>query len=560
MKPVIWVAFLALSATVHGDVADLVFTGDHIVAMDGTNPTAVAVTGERIVWTGDRDAVDPWVGPHTTVRNLGDRALLPGFIDAHGHLSFLAQTVAMANVSAPPVGAVDDIAALQRVLREHIRDKAIAAGAWVVGMGYDDSLLREQRHPTRTDLDAVADDRPIVLIHVSGHLMSANSLALRTAGIDATTLDPAGGHIRRRAGTTEPDGVLEETATFPLRAQLETLASEPDAGILSALDVYARNGITTVQDGAASAQQITTLTRLDDAGRLSLDVVAYPVAMAPDVALPARERFGHYGKRLKIGGVKLILDGSPQGKTAYLGKSYHVPPQNADASYRGYPILPASAVDALIARYLGDGIQVLAHANGDAAADLLIDAVAAAKIERDHRTVMIHAQTVREDQLDRMAALGIVPSYFSAHTFFWGDWHRDSVLGPERAARISPMRSTVSRGMHFTVHNDSPIVPPDMIRLLWASTNRQTRSGAVLGAEQRLTVMEALNAMTLDAAYQQFEERDKGSITAGKLADLVILSEDPRALDPARLLELAVFETISRGRTVFALPPVPAIP
>ena len=140
---------------------------------------------------------------------------------------------------------------------------------------------------------------------------------------------------------------------------------------------------------------------------------------------------------------------------------------------------------------------------------------------------MIHAQTVREDQIDRMAAIGVVPSYFSAHTFYWGDWHRDSVLGPERALRISPTRSTLARNMPFTVHNDAPVVPPDMMRLIWATTNRLTRSGQVLGEAQRLDALEALRAVTANAAYQSFEECCKGTLTPGKQADLVMLSRDP---------------------------------
>ena len=209
------------------------------------------------------------------------------------------------------------------------------------------------------------------------------------------------------------------------------------------------------------------------AGALSMDVAAYPVGMAEPDKVIAENDFGTYENRLKIGGIKLFLDGSPQGKTAYLTKPYHVPPHGQNADYRGYPTIPQPTVDALVKAYLEAGIPILAHANGDAASDMLIDAVAAADPKHDHRTVMIHAQTLREDQITSMKTLNMVPSYFSAHTFYWGDWHRDSVLGPERGRRISPMASTRERGMIFTVHNDAPVVPPDTIRLLWASTNRR---------------------------------------------------------------------------------------
>ncbi|MEQ8858992.1 MAG: amidohydrolase family protein [Pseudomonadales bacterium] len=538
--------------------ADTVYLGRHVITMDPQRPeaSAVAVRDGRIVWVGDRA---DWNGSAEQTVELGERALLPGFIDAHGHLSFLARTVNLANVAVPPVGAVTDLGSLGEVLRAHIAERGIDPGDWVLGMGYDDSLMEEQRHPNRDDLDAVSTDHPLALIHVSGHLMAANSLALERAGIDADSVDPPGGVIRRRAGSREPDGVLEETATAALQRFFIDGEGLPVADIERALALYASYGITTVQDGAASWDIYRLLADAAAGDGLSLDVVIYPRAMEADFAVPEDVEPGVYRDRLKIGGVKLILDGSPQGKTAYLSHPYHVPPAGLAADYRGYPTLPQEAVDQLVARYLDDGLPMIVHCNGDAAAQMLIDAVARAPADAakgDHRTVMIHAQTVREDQLDRMQTLGILPSYFSAHTFYWGDWHRDSVLGPERAARISPTATTLARGMHFTVHNDAPIVPPDMVRLLWATTNRETRSGATLGKDQRISTFDALRAITLDAAYQQFEEHEKGSLTAGKRADLVILSADPLAMEPAQLLDLDIVATVSRGQEVYRAPGV----
>lgn len=541
--------------TTPGPGADTLYVGEHIITMDPAHPdpSAVAVRDGSIVWVGDRA---DWTGTAGRTIELGERALLPGFIDAHGHLSFLARTVDLANVASPPVGAVTDLSSLARVLRAHIAERNLAPGDWVLGMGYDDSLLEERRHPDRDDLDAVTREHPVALIHVSGHLMAANSLALERAGIDAETADPPGGVIRRQAGGRVPDGVLEETATAALQQFFLDGGGLPASAVGRALDVYARHGITTVQDGAASWDIHRLLAQAAAADGLPLDVIVYPRGMDPQFAVPDGVTLGSYADRLKVGGVKLILDGSPQGKTAYLSTPYHVPPPGLPDDYRGYSTLPQEAVDALVQRYLSEGVPMLVHCNGDAAAQMLIDAVALTGLAdtTDHRTVMIHAQTVREDQLDRMQALGIVPSYFSAHAFYWGDWHRDSVLGPERAARISPTASTLARNMRFTVHNDAPIVPPDMIRLLWATTNRTTRSGAVLGEAQRISTRDALRAITVDAAWQHFEEEVKGSLSPGKQADLVILSTDPLALDPSRLLDLGVVATVSRGSVVYTAP------
>ncbi len=209
----------------------------------------------------------------------------------------------------------------------------------------------------------------------------------------------------------------------------------------------------------------------------------------------------------------------------------------------------------MVQQFVARAVPILAHANGDAAADMLIDAVDTATRQGEvtnHRTVMIHAQTVRDDQLDRMAALAMVPSFFSTHTFFWGDWHRDSVLGVDRASRISPTRSATNRGITFTVHNDAPIVPPDMLRLLWSTTNRLTRSAQVLGPDERLTTYEALTAITRNAAYQYFEEDRKGTLAAGKLADLVILSSNPLDTPTVDLRSLEVTETWSHGVRTFS--------
>ncbi|MBT6894991.1 MAG: amidohydrolase family protein, partial [Rhodobacterales bacterium] len=251
------------------------------------------------------------------------------------------------------------------------------------------------------------------------------------------------------------------------------------------------------------------------------------------------------------GGIKLILDGSPQGKTAYLTEPYYKPPHSESESYKGYPLIPQKEVSKWVSEYADLNIPIIAHANGDAAADMLITAVRNADLKTDHRTIMIHAQTVREDQLDQMKELKIIPSYFSTHTFYWGDWHRDSVFGEDRAMRISPTRSTLDRKMPFTVHNDAPVVPPDMIRLLWSTTNRMTRSGKVLGEEQKISTYSALEAMTINAAYQHFEDEIKGTIEVGKLADLVVLSEDPLSMPADELLELKVMATYSHGKEIF---------
>ena len=537
--------------------ADLVLFSDHVISMSEDSfresaSMAVAVNGERISWIGPEKEAAVRIGEATKVMRLGSQSLLPGFIDAHGHASYTAAATQLANLASPPVGPVTDIPSLQEVLRKHIDEKNINPGEWVVGLGYDDSLLLEKRHPERDDLDAVSTDHPILLVHVSGHLVTTNSRGLARGGINSESKNPSGGIIRRKPGTDEPNGVLEESAAYPIRRFMNEPIKDPLVGVREAMRVYAQNGITTVQDGAASPAVVELLKAADRAGFIDLDVLIYPMGQIDGMIAEQDYEFGDYKNRVRVNGVKLMLDGSPQGKTAFISKPYFKPPDGQDSSYRGYPAIPQARIDELISFYLENRIPVLAHANGDAAADMLIEAVRKANPSSDHRTVMIHAQTIREDQLSLMKELGMIPSYFSAHSFFWGDWHRDSVFGLARASRISPTASTVQRNMVFTIHNDAPIVPPNMLRLLWATTNRITRSGKVLGPDQRISAYQALLAITRYAAYQHFEEREKGTLEVGKLADFVVLDRDPLSIPREELLDLQVEMTFSRGKLVFS--------
>ena len=542
-----------------GAAADTIFIGDHIVTMepDGPPVEAVAVRGETIAAAGPRDEVLALRGDATRVVELGERALLPGFIDAHGHFLAVGMTLDALALHPPPVGDVRNIDDIVGKIRAWIAEREIPPGEMVSGGGYDDSLLAERRHPTRFDLDRASTEHPIVLTHVSGHLRTANSLALRAAGVTADTADPPGGHIRRVSDTGEPDGVLEETAgglvgsswLFRPTDDLEGLARR-------AIDVYTSYGTTTIQDGATGADMVRQLRAAADREPFAADVAVFPrfgtMEDAESATFDAEYRGG-----LRVAGVKMFLDGSPQGRTAWVTEPYHEGPPGAAPDYRAYGTSDPDLYRAGASHLIRRGVPILVHANGDAAIDLMLDgvegAVAGSEPPPDHRSVIIHAQLMRADQLDRAAALGAVPSFFSAHSFFWGDWHRRS-FGEARGNAISPVRWAIERGVRFTVHNDAPVVPPDIMRLVSITVNRRTRSGHVLGPEQRATVREALHAVTLGAAYQYFEEDVKGSIAPGKQADLVVLERNPLTTDPAELEHIGVVETFSRGRSVYTRP------
>ena len=539
--------------------ADSVFIGANILTMDPDNPDAeaVAVRGQKIIYAGSRAGADELIGDATRVVELGDQALIPGFVDTHGHFMFTSRIIDFANLSSPPVGTANNISDILALLRAHIENQQPAAGDWVIGYGYDDSLLEEKRHPTRADLDKVSTEHPIYLMHVSGHLAAVNSAALASKGTDANTPNPPGGVIRRWPGTQEPNGVMEESAAS---AYLYERFGEIDqesfaAGVNSAFDYYASLGITTIQDGASNPRDVEAMREMAANSSFNIDLAMFPHADGMDDEQLAN--FSHepdYSGGMRIAGVKFLTDGSPQGRTAWVTEPYHELPEGAEEGYVAYPATDIEVYKQRVATLLQKNVPVLVHANGDAAMDAMMDGVEGAFSDGeipDHRAVIIHAQLMRQDQLDRAATLGVVPSFFSAHTFFWGDWHRRS-FGEERASGISPTASALAKGVKFTVHNDAPVVPPDMMRLVWATVNRTTRSGYTLGLGERLSVTEALHAVTLGGAYQYFEEDRKGSLTVGKQADMVILGADPRKVDPATLADIPIVETIARGNTVYS--------
>jgi hypothetical protein len=584
-----------------------VYSGGDILTMAGDRPTyaeALVERGGRIVQVGPLGEALRLAGPGARRVNLAGRTLLPGFIDAHGHLPDYVTTWGRPDLSPPPVGTVKTVADIQAVVRRWLAEHPAPAGQLVFFTGYDDSLLAERRHPTRADLDAVSATVPILLLHASGHLAVANSAALALVKINRTTADPAGGVIQRDPVTGEPNGVLEETAGYPFLPLIpQPSLAQRLANLEEVQRWWASFGLTTAQDGLSNPGNLELLREAGRQGRLILDVVAYPffkvlgdpatlepklkeveivkpralwplgsmqanagrefagpqakplgTAQNPE-SRPGKLRVGVYENHFKIGGIKLTSDGSPQGRTAYLSQPYTTPPPGQSADYRAYPVMTQQEVDDWVALGWRNDIPILTHTNGDAAVEQLITAVGRARARygaKDLRPVAIHAQLARHDQVDRMAALGIVPSFFTAHTFFWGDWHRKNV-GEARAAGISPLAYAHSKGLRFTNHNDAPVVPPDMMRLTQTAVNRTTRSGFVLGPSERVSPYVALKAITDWAAYQYFEETSKGTLEPGKRADLVILEGNPLKVDPTKIAIIKVVETIKDGRSIYRL-------
>lgn len=285
-------------------------------------------------------------------------------------------------------------------------------------------------------------------------------------------------------------------------------------------------------------------------GALIMDTVAL-VSFEREWSAEVRAMIGKpYVGGLRIGGIKLTIDGSPQGRTAWLHDPVPVPPPGKAADYRGYPAIDLTLLKAKFADAAANNWQVFVHVNGDEAVQTLIDDVAAAGLG-GKRTIAIHSQVTRAEQLDQMAKLDIQPSFFANHTWYWGDWHRDVALGPKRADFISPQASAWAAGLRPSAHNDAPVVPPDIMRLIWSSVNRRTQSGDILGPLERIPVYRALQQVTINAAWQIHEEASKGSLEVGKQADFVVLNSNPLTSDPAQLAAIKVRATFNDGETIF---------
>ena len=565
MRHVLQLALLLiLPIYAFGQGADTIFRGGDVVTVDDKRPfaEAVAIKNGKIIAVGTNEEIAKYQDVKTEVVDLAGRTLLPGFIDGHGHCFATGIQAASANLLAPPDYKITDIAGILSELKTFAKSDAAKKYGIILGFGYDDAQLAEQRHPNRHELDEVSKDIPVYVIHQSGHLGAANSKALELAGINAETSNPVGGIIRREKDGKTPDGVLEETIHYAalMKIMPKMGQAEFDGLAKAGMKLYAANGYTLAQEGRSIAPVDQSWMRLAEKKEMLIDVVSYPDISSNEKPFGLDSKW--YNKQMsngyRIAGVKISLDGSPQGKTAYLSQPYLVPPHGASSNFRGYAAMLDQDVDRKVALCYEKGWQFIAHCNGDAASDLMIGAVKDARekfgVGRDRRDVMIHCQTVREDQLDSMKELGIFPSMFGMHCFYWGDWHRDSVLGAARAERISPARSAMRRGMMFSQHHDSPVAMPSAIRILSSVVTRRTRSGDILGAEQCIPVDAALKSLTLWAAYQHYEEANRGSIEVGKLADFVVLDKNPHRVPIESLADLKVLQTIKEGKTVHKAP------
>ncbi len=521
----------------------LFFHGD-ILTMDeaALYVDAVLVQDGKISKVGSKDELET-LAPNAEQVDLQGKTLMPSFIDPHGHFTGYASAMLQVNLTEC-VNFTDVINGIKRF----IADNKVQPGEWVVAQGYDHNLFEEKAHPDKTVLDVAAPDNPVLCQHKSGHTGCFNSKALEYLHITPETVAPEGGRIEVKDG--ELTGYVEENALIDYSKKLPLNSMEDYmAAYKTVQDRYASYGITTIQEGMIVNELKDLYGFLTNYGMLKLDVVGYlDMACSEETLQAFASNMKQYQNHVKIGGYKIFLDGSPQARTAWMRQPYE-----DSVDYYGYPVQKQETVVAYCKRALQEDMQLLAHCNGDAAAQQYIDCYRQAKEElqaqNDIRPVIVHAQLLGVDQLPAVKEVGMIPSFFTAHSWHWGDIHLKN-FGSERAKHISAAASALKEGIRFTFHQDPPVINPDMLETVWCAVNRITRNGVELG-EEKITALEALKAVTINGAYQYGEEDSKGSITEGKRADLVILDQNPLKVDPLGIRDIQVLETFKDGVPVY---------
>ena len=539
--------------------ADTIYTGGDIVTVNDAQPTAeaVAVKGGKILAVGTRVEVErAHKGTATQTVDLGGKTLLPSFLDAHSHYINSLLVANQCKLYAPPSGPGKDVESIVAELKKFAEERQIPKGVEIIGYGYDENVMPAGRLLNRDDLDAAFPDNPVRVDHVSMHGTVLNSLAQKKYGYSAATKTPPGGVIVRKPGTNEPYGLIMETAFLPVVEKASPMTPEQEIEWTTAgQKLYAEAGITTAHEGASHLAPLRTMKRAAEAGANVIDVIAYPFITDVDNILkemPA-STWGTYSKRFKIGGVKITIDGSPQGKTAFFSTPYLAGGPGGEKNWSGELAASQDIINKGVKAVYDLGVPLNLHANGDGAIDAFLKAhefAAAGDLSKDRNVTMIHAQFTRKDQIAKYVQYRIRPSFYTLHTYYFAEAHIKN-RGKAQAMYVSPMRDAIDAGLHPTNHTDFVVAPLDQMMMLWSAVNRISRDGTEIGPDQRVTPLEGLKAMTIWVAEQYGEQTSKGTIEAGKLADLVILDRNPLKVEPTTIKDIKVVETIKEGKTIY---------
>ena len=531
-----------------------IYRGGTIFTMDPSLPRAEAVFVEDgiIKAVGAKSAVNNLVDVNTRIVDLHGGFLAPGLIETHNHLSFYALFLDYCNLGS---GACESIDEAIDLLRDHGAQEN--KSDYIIGYGFDDTYTPAMRHLNKTDLDKVSKKYPVIVFHMSGHVGYLNSLGLQVFGITKDTGDPKGGWIERDEGG-HPTGKLDEMAWFQLVGEKLSPPADPatiEALIKRAVKVFNTHGVVAIHDAAIGVagtgeNVFSAYQRLERNEELNIRAFLSAMVESPWKCEPEQiDGIGMGKRRVVVGGVKLFVDGSIQANTAAMLSPY----QNKPDTKGELVMNPEDIVDE-IQKYHKRGDHISVHANGDAAIEAVISAFENAQkvhYRKDTRHMVIHCQTAHKSHIERMKAVGVIPSFFGMHVYYYGDRHRNIFLGEERAARLNPFGDADRLGLDFTLHTDTPVMPPWTMQSIGTAVTRKTNSGFVLGQDQRISPEKALSAYTSMAAKCSYSENDRGSISIGKIADFTLLSKDITKCDPDTIQNTKVLKTIIEDKTVY---------
>ena len=549
---------LGLASCGTGDPGEAatIFTGGTILTVDAefSEAEAIAVRGNKVIAVGSDADVRAAAGGNAQVVDLGGKTMLPGFIDAHTHVvaGSIVDTV-MEYVGMAKYGTVAEVL-------EHLGTRAAAApsGEWLVFRNFDPAVQEGLDALTFRELDAISTDHPIFVLNASGHLAYANSKAFEVAGVPADVEDPPGAEFVRDADG-KLTGVMKNNVAYSrVSGAYPALATtDPTEALVSLLSKWGRYGLTTVSElslGGLTQSPADTQVMLAAAasGRLPARIRAYPFyTLGAEQWDAAGVKPGTGNALARIAGYKLVADGSNQGYTGLQREPY------LDSDNRGIAYMSAEELREAALERAAKGWHLAIHGNGDAAIDNVLDACEAlrdAGIDMSKvRARIEHCSILHDEQIARMKELGVSASFLIGHVHYWGVAMRDEVFGEEKAQLLDRCRSCEQAGVGFTIHSDFMVTDPDPLHMIEMAVTRKTwkEPDYVLAPQERISVETAIRAVTSEAAWQLYSEHEVGSLEPGKLADFVILDEDPRTVEVDRIKDIRVLETWMDGSRVY---------
>lgn len=521
-----------------------IYINGDFITLEDEDCECILIQDNKIAKTGTREEVLKYRDNETEIIDLKGKTMMPSFIDTHSHFFGVANNFLQISLEE-----CTNIKEIQNKLKEYNDKNNMDKNKWIIANNYDQNMLQEKRNITKEEIDEIIKDNPVVLNHKSGHSGIFNTKALEVLNITEKTKAPFGGIIEIKNGILT--GLLEENAYIEIVKKVPMPSLEElIESCKKAQEKYLSYGITTVQEGMFAKELIQIYKKILSNNILKIDLISYmDFKEKEEIKNAFPQNIKKYYKNMKFLGYKIFLDGSPQLRTAWMKTPYNVIQENEE-KYYGINTMSNKRVREAVNQAKNDNMQILAHCNGDKAAEQYINAIK--KVSGLKRPVMIHAQLLGLDQLPDVKKYNIIPSFFISHIYYFGDIHIKN-LGMKRAEHISPAGSSLKKNILFTFHQDTPVIEPDMFETIWCAVNRTTRDGKVLGEDEKISVLEAIKTVTINAAYQYGEEEIKGSLKAGKNADFIIVDKNPLKVAKDELRNIKILETIKDGKVIWKI-------